>query len=434
VTDSGLNACEISEPIMADDGSGADIFLPSFLLFKGDADQIKGELMSMSNSKNSAQASATTPLATNNLPIVMMELAWSLRPLSTSSSPRVEYAFWFVPGDVTSARFLNDFFVIAQSLGDRAYFTPHVVLQDGPHFHCEAVQNKCSHLLCTNGGRYCAIPPHSFLASSSSSNYNNHDDDGGEELRISGVDVVTESLREICIWIHYGRVDGIGEIWWNYIREFTTQCQSSPADFVNEDCINNAYERAGVDRDKIVRCIRDSGGLTRDARNVLLDLELNLKVTNGISISPALYVNGLKVTQQLSISNALAAICDAYPRSDDVVLPRICNDKCFDCPDVLACVTNNDTCYFASSHEDETSKNHVQDDNITATATNITYRVPAMDIGDDNYGDEMEFLVDGVSNRTLFFGMLLVNLFLVVLLATLCLWMFFCRQKKNSHE
>ena len=37
--------CETKEPIMADDGSGADITIPSFLMFKQDADPIKETLM-----------------------------------------------------------------------------------------------------------------------------------------------------------------------------------------------------------------------------------------------------------------------------------------------------------------------------------------------------------------------------------------------------
>ena len=37
--------CETREPIMADDGSGADISIPSFLMFKQDADPIKAEVM-----------------------------------------------------------------------------------------------------------------------------------------------------------------------------------------------------------------------------------------------------------------------------------------------------------------------------------------------------------------------------------------------------
>lgn len=37
--------CETQEPIMADDGSGADITIPSFLVFKPDADLLKQTLM-----------------------------------------------------------------------------------------------------------------------------------------------------------------------------------------------------------------------------------------------------------------------------------------------------------------------------------------------------------------------------------------------------
>lgn len=37
-------SCEAVEPIMADDGSGADITIPSFLLYKPDADKVKDVL------------------------------------------------------------------------------------------------------------------------------------------------------------------------------------------------------------------------------------------------------------------------------------------------------------------------------------------------------------------------------------------------------
>ena len=60
-------SCETTEPIMADDGSGADISIPSFLMFKRDADSVKDELM-------------------QNRP-VQIEMAWSL----PSPDDRVEY-------------------------------------------------------------------------------------------------------------------------------------------------------------------------------------------------------------------------------------------------------------------------------------------------------------------------------------------------------
>lgn len=55
---SALKTCETTEPIMADDGSGSDISIPSFLMFKRDADKIKEEVM-------------------NNRP-VQIEMSWKL--------------------------------------------------------------------------------------------------------------------------------------------------------------------------------------------------------------------------------------------------------------------------------------------------------------------------------------------------------------------
>ena len=45
----GPGHCEEKQPIMADDGSGKDIYIPSFLLFKQDADLIKKELQANGN-------------------------------------------------------------------------------------------------------------------------------------------------------------------------------------------------------------------------------------------------------------------------------------------------------------------------------------------------------------------------------------------------
>jgi hypothetical protein len=52
--------------------------------------------------------------------------------------------------------------------------------------------NEC-YTLCTNNGRYCCVDP-----------------DGDMEKGVSGADVVTESLRRICIWKSYGADNGIG--------------------------------------------------------------------------------------------------------------------------------------------------------------------------------------------------------------------------------
>jgi hypothetical protein len=282
---------------MADDGSGADISIPSFLMFKRDADLIKDQLM-------------------QNQP-VQIEMAWSL----PNPDDRVEYDLWSVPTDVVSKNFLMSFKDIAKSLGDRAYFTPHMYIYDGIRTHCQGNQgeNFCYNL-CTNNGRYCATDPDNDL-----------------DRGISGADVVTEALRRLCIWKHYGDIDGVGETWWNYVEDFMSRC-NTPDFFMNKDCVKDCYKHTGVDGDKIDRCMLDSGGLEKDVPNVFLDREIAAQSERGVVVLPTAFVNTAAIRGQLSSSNVFKAICSGYAEGTK---PEVC-DRCSYCLDPTACVTTGE--------------------------------------------------------------------------------------------
>jgi len=118
------SVCEASEPIMADDGSGSDISIPSFLMFKPDADKVKEHLK------------VGYP--------VQMEMAWSL----PSPDDRVEYELWTNPFGRYSRPFLTKFGPVAEELGNRAYFTPHMYINDGEASGCRGEDdNRCSNPL-----------------------------------------------------------------------------------------------------------------------------------------------------------------------------------------------------------------------------------------------------------------------------------------------
>ena len=115
--------CEASEPILTDDGSGHDISIPSVLLFKSDADNIKRYLYKRTN--------------------ILMEISWSSKVIP---GDRVECDLWFVPGDPISTNFLREFVPVAIAPGDRAYFTPHTFVFDGTLFGHLVVNNM--NLIC----------------------------------------------------------------------------------------------------------------------------------------------------------------------------------------------------------------------------------------------------------------------------------------------
>lgn len=280
---------------MADDGSGNDISIPSFLMFKQDADLVKAEMMA-----NHA---------------VRIEMSWSL----PSPDDRVEYELWTTPTDMISKDFLNTFKEAAVALGSRAYFTPQMYIYDGLRSGCQGLdgENECYNL-CTNNGRYCATDPDNDL-------------DHG----ISGADVVQESLRRMCIWQHYGEDDGVGAEWWDYVQEHMFRCHTEEF-FSNKKCIKDAMDHAKVDSEKIEQCMSDSGGLEDDVQNNILEVQLLAKDKSGVVILPAMYVNRVSIRGSLEFPVVFKAICSGYMSGTE---PTVC-ETCANCPDPKECITN----------------------------------------------------------------------------------------------
>jgi hypothetical protein len=287
--------CEEREPIMADDGSGSDISIPSFLMFKQDADKVKAEM------------EANHP--------VRIEMTWSL----PNPDDRVEYELWTTPTDIISKDFQSDFKEAAIALGGRAYFTPQMYIYDGMISGCVSMDGEDGcYNLCTNNGRYCATDPDNDL-----------------DRGISGADVVSESLRRMCIWGHYGESDGVGVPWWDYVSEFMFRCKGEEY-FSSKKCVNDAMAHANVDAKVIEQCMSDSGGLEGDTANTLLEKQLLAKDKSGVVILPAMYVNRVSIRGSLEFPVVFKAICAGYATG---TVPAVCS-ACASCPNQKECIAN----------------------------------------------------------------------------------------------
>mmetsp|Transcript_25552 Transcript_25552/g.36652 ORF Transcript_25552/g.36652 Transcript_25552/m.36652 type:complete len:416 (-) Transcript_25552:218-1465(-) len=300
--------CETREPVMADDGSGSDITIPSMLLFKQDADVIK------------------TALKANTS--VQLEMAWAL----PNPNKVVEYSLWSTPSDTIAKEFLTLFGETAAALGTRAVFTPRMYLYDGILSNCQGPdgQNECYNL-CTNNGRYCATDPDNNL------------DEG-----ISGADVIKESLRRICIWQEYGLPNGVGEEWWKYSEIFIEKCDTATS-FMDESCVQEVYGLSDIDGRVIEQCMTESGGLEGNKKNTLLDAELAAKQSSGVVIIPAVFVNGAVIRGGLTFKTVFQAVCAGFHEG---TAPTVCQ-KCVPCPEEFQCTLDG---YCASqssgvSHE-----------------------------------------------------------------------------------
>ena len=282
------------EPIMADDGSGFDITIPSVLMFKADADAVKKELM-------------------NHHP-VRMEMGWSL----PNPDDHVEWDIWTHPLDYAATSFKLEFKETAVALAGRAAMTPHEYFYDGLESGCineETNENMCGNM-CTNHGRYCANDPYQ-----------------DQNFGISGADVVTEGARRSCIWDIYGKDDGVGAEWWDYIREFEATCDTAEL-FMKEDCVKNVMKKLGLDYDLVDQCIFENGGLTDDKENKILQAELDAKAQAGIIVLPVVHVNGVPIRGGLEFPTVFKAICAGFKSGTE---PGVCAE-CSSCADGKGCV------------------------------------------------------------------------------------------------
>jgi hypothetical protein len=292
-------SCEVAEPIMGDDGSGADVTIPSFLIFKQDADPIKEAIMKDQH--------------------VRIEMSFSV----PQPDARVEYDIWLSPIDKVSRPLVETFKEGAIALGKKAFFTPHMYIYDGIRAGCQfAGENQCYNL-CTNNGKYCATDPDQDL-----------------DTGVSGAEIVGESLRRICIWKNYGK-DGIGKEWWDYSNEFTFRCADpeKPGFFTSEECILDAMTHAGIDKKIIDSCMSDSGGLEGDVTNSALAKELVDQEASGVVRVPAFFVNQAPVLGSFSYSTVFKAVCAGYASGSE---PAVCL-TCANCQDEAGCVLSG-TC------------------------------------------------------------------------------------------
>ncbi|GAX12545.1 hypothetical protein FisN_24Hh121 [Fistulifera solaris] len=297
MNETGDVTCEATEPYMADDGSGTDVSIPSFLVFKHDADTLRQVLIS-------------------NTPI-QIEMRFSI----PAPDNRVEYDLWSTPRNLVAQEFITDFEPAALALGATAKFTPHMYVLDGVRSGCRGPngEDQCFNL-CTNNGRYCSTDPDDDLYAGA-----------------SGADVVAESLRSLCIWQIYSQIDGIGAKWWKYVNEFRDMCipdVTNDENYNSAECVHGAMATAGVDRAKVEKCMADSGGLEGDVENTIFEQQMSDRDAANVVLIPSFFVNQAPVRGELGFSTAFKAICAGFAAG---TRPEICV-TCANCANEKLCV------------------------------------------------------------------------------------------------
>lgn len=288
---SSMTAEQVQKIVMADDGYGRKVTIPSMLISRSEGQK----LIDMAREGP-----------------VIVELAWDI--------PRGEAVladFWMSSGSRETAEFLQRFRDSAEVLKYHLQFTLHFHI-----FSLPAPGSNPSNPLCIStidSCEECRVAADKYCAP---------DPDGPGP--ITGGDVANEDLRRLCIWTSMAKKarSGSGVQYskelWDYSVQFFRGCTQRARDQSRRfgaSCSFSTMQKVGVPVDKVKECVRAN-------YQVFLDEQVAQ-----VAWSPqALRINGWRYSGPLDPETVLRAVCSSY-----TTVPK-------ECQQLLAPYSSN---YFA---------------------------------------------------------------------------------------
>lgn len=239
---------------------------------------------------------------------------------------KVEYEFWTSSNDECGAKcdaqveFVKNFKGAAQVLekGGFTSFTPHYITWYCPDAFVRSKQCKSQ---CINHGRYCAPDPEQDFSK-------------GYE----GKDVVTENLRQLCVY-KVANDSNKPWVWWDYVTDFHIRCPMNEKKY-NQECAEKVISSLGISVDKVRDCM---GNPDAESNNPLLKSEQDAQVGQGargdVTILPTLIINNRQYRGKLDKGAVLKAICAGFKESTE---PSVCLS---DDMETNECLNNNGGCW-----------------------------------------------------------------------------------------
>jgi len=282
-----LTEHEMSSLIVADDGHGLGVHIPSILVAKGVGAQL------IEAARNSA---------------VVVELKWNI-----PTDHVVQMDKWVSSGSMDSMKFLRDFAEMRKTLNKVVKFQPHFSV-----FSIPASDPKIYAELCSDTtGQFCAEDPDGYGA-------------------VTGRIVLEEDVRQLCIHemtkvptssladLKDGKpvVEYAGQ-YWDYVKRFADECpmdaKAKEEYSFGKACADRVTRAVGLDVGKVQHCIDTS----RD--------EKLKKQRADTAWSPrALRINGWRYTGMMDADLVTRAVCSGFirpPQECDDLKPRNPFDK-----------------------------------------------------------------------------------------------------------
>lgn len=264
--DSDLTWQSLQNVIVADDGYGEEIHIPSILISKQDGAAL---IEAVSNTTVTAQLSWDVPQDH----VVSMDL-------------------WMSSGSSDSLQFLKEFSEKRKTLNEVMRFQPHYAVFSMASSDPAVYQGLCS----DTTGNFCAEDP----------------DSAGD---ITGKDVLAEDVRQLCIHeltkkdqttLSGAKAPAVeyAEEFWNYVEQFEDACPltgNAPHARFGTECSEKLMQKIGVDVSKVQQCVAS----TQDSK-------LKKERDNSAWSPRALRINGWRYTGMMDSDLVTRAVCAGF--------------------------------------------------------------------------------------------------------------------------
>lgn len=258
---------DVTDMVMTDNGSGGNLFIPTFMIERRDGNDIK----SFAAEKDSD---------------VQLKLVFDVEKRS-----RVNLRVVYSSDNSKALNFFAEFAPYAKKFNRTTLnFRPHFVL-----WYCTDCLIKGyneSNEDCLSGGRYCAPDP-----------------DGSGAL--TGRDVVLEDLRQLCLLSSFSKEDNVYSIWFDYMKKFNETCRSDITETCSYGVMQTMPGSVAAVKDCILKSAKNGGDLTL-VENELLRKEVRYLKQMTASVYPAIILNNHTYRGDWEGLQLAQTICSSY--------------------------------------------------------------------------------------------------------------------------
>ena len=270
---------------LADDGHEGDISIPAVIISRSDGDKIINYYLLHKDNKNEINK-------------IRLEIKIDIQ----NKNNTVNFDLWYTPDTENIYTFLKDFQKYQNYLGKSAKMGVHFVTY--PHFAYDPNSNSPKED-CLGSGLYCIRP--------------------GKLGIVDGSLIVTESIKQKCLYNIANNQDNNFEKFYKFISYFYDNCVSK--ENFNQVCSDDAINNAGFDLNKINQCLYDSFSCTvyekqnqqyqKIYKNKILDKEYEERKQYLISRVPSITINGRLYVGSWNPQFVFEALCASLIRKPE---------------------------------------------------------------------------------------------------------------------